>query len=80
MSAEKCIFRLSSKATEASVIALKLRPEYAKAVGLLLMHLCRDLAGRYHIREKRDQMLLYALFLLLSLLLDQVLSKGSLHK
>ena len=78
--AEKCIFRLSSKTTETSVIALKLQSEYIKTVDLLLMHLCRDLVERYHIQEKRDQMLLYALFLLLSLLLDQMLSKESLHK
>ena len=78
--AKKCIFRLSLKTTETSVIAFKLQSEYLNAVSLLLMHLCHNLVEQYHIQEKHDQMLLYALFLLLSLLLDQMLSKESLHK
>ncbi len=49
VSAGKCIFRLPLKATEASVVTFKLRPRYAKAAGLVLMHPCRGLAGRYHI-------------------------------
>jgi hypothetical protein len=68
MSAREWIFWPPAKAPEAGAIALKLRPGYAKAACILLVHLSRGLAARDHLHEIRGQVRFDILLLILSLL------------